>query len=236
MNTSGDRLKTLLHECSLSPSDFAAQRRVTPQHVNNWFKRGVPLARLDEIAELLCVRSKWLRTGEGPKHPAPLPRLNVALRTPGTEPAEPSLLAASTRDDIQLPFYSMQSRQFRPIPDRYLRLPIRALDTLGIDPDVALCVSMPASNMSPLLPRGSTLAIDCGQKHIVEGEIYALLHNGRLRIHSLSKRANGTLRLHSHDSDEHPTETYSPAQLKNQKLSVLGWVFWWGHLRDSRPV
>ena len=28
----------------------------------------------------------------------------------------------------------------------------------------------------------------------------------------------------------------SPAQLKSQKLSVLGWVFWWGHLRDSRPV
>jgi len=235
MNTSGDRLKNLLHECNLSPSDFAAQRQVTPQHVNTWFKRGVPLARLDEIAELLCVCSKWLRTGEGPKHPTPLPRLNAAPRIPGTEPADPSLLAAHTHEDIQLPFYSMQSRQLKPIDNRYLRLPAYALDALGVDPGLALCLSMPASNMSPLLPRGTTLAIDTGLTRIVEGELYALLHNGRLRIHSLSQRANGTLRLHSHDSDQHPTETYSPAQLKNQKLSVLGWVFWWGHLRDSRP-
>ena len=27
------------------------------------------MARLDEIAELLCVNSRWLRCGEGPKHP-----------------------------------------------------------------------------------------------------------------------------------------------------------------------
>jgi phage repressor protein C with HTH and peptisase S24 domain len=236
MNTSGDRLKTLLHECSLSPSDFAAQRKVTPQHVNNWFKRGVPLARLDEIAELLCVCSKWLRTGEGPKHPNPLPRLNAAPRKPGTEAPEPSLLAANAPDDIPLPFHSMQSRQLRPIADRYLHLPLRALDAVGVDPERALCLSMPSNNMSPLLPRGTTLAVDCSLTQIVEGELYALLHNGRLRIHSLSQRANGSLRLHSHDSDEHPTETYSPAQLKSQKLSVLGWVFWWGHLRDSRPV
>jgi len=235
MNTSGDRLKTLLHECSLSPSDFAAQRKVTPQHVNNWFKRGVPLARLDEIAELLCVRSKWLRTGEGPKHPNPLPRLTVAPRKPGSERTDSSLLAATAADDIQLPFYSMQFGQLQPLANRYLRLPLRALDDLDVDPDLALCLSMPDGNMSPLLPGGSTLAVDCGMKHIVEGEIYALLHNGRLRINSLSQRGNGTLRLHSHDSDEYPTETYSPAQLKSQKLSVLGWVFWWSHLRDSRP-
>lgn len=235
MNTSGDRLKTLLHECNLSPSDFAAQRKVTPQHVNNWFKRGVPLARLDEIADLLCVCSKWLRTGEGPKHPNPLPRVSTTPRNPGTEPTEPSLLAAHTSDDVQLPFHSMQSRQLKPIAGRYLRLPMRALNALGVDPEQALCLSMPATNMSPLLPRGSTLAIDCGLTRVIQGELYALLHNGRLRINSLSQCPNGALRLHSHDSDEHPTETYSPAQLKNQKLSVLGWVFWWGHLRESRP-
>ncbi|MGH8464987.1 MAG: LexA family transcriptional regulator [Pseudomonas sp.] len=235
MNTSGDRLKTLLLECNLSPSDFALQRKVTPQHVNNWFRRGVPLARLDEIADLLCVCSKWLRTGEGPKHPTPMPRLNAALRAPGPAPVEPSLLAAHSADDIQLPFYAMQSRQLSPLANSYLRLPARALSAVGVDPAKALCLTMPANNMSPLLPRGSPLAIDCGMTTIVEGELYAVLHNGRVRVHSLSLRRNGALRLHSHDSDEHPTETYTAAQRKTQKLSVLGWVFWWGHLRSNRP-
>ncbi|MCF4971378.1 transcriptional regulator, partial [Pseudomonas lactis] len=69
MNTSGDRLKALLREVHLSASDFAKNRGVTPQHVNNWFKRGVPMGRLNEIAELLCVSSRWLSDGKGPKHP-----------------------------------------------------------------------------------------------------------------------------------------------------------------------
>ncbi len=73
MTNSGDRFKLLLAECNLSTADFAAYLRVTPQHVNNWLKRGVPLARMDEIAYLLCVRSKWLRYGIGQKYPAPAP-------------------------------------------------------------------------------------------------------------------------------------------------------------------
>ena len=69
MNTSGDRLSILLRECHLSATDFAANRKVTPQHVNNWFKRGIPMARMEEVAELLSVNARWLRSGEGPKHP-----------------------------------------------------------------------------------------------------------------------------------------------------------------------
>ncbi|MDC6668503.1 helix-turn-helix domain-containing protein, partial [Leclercia adecarboxylata] len=80
MNTSGDRLKALLREVHLSASDFAKNRGVTPQHVNNWFKRGVPMGRLNEIAELLCISSRWLRTGEGPKHPP----ANFMLEGPDT--------------------------------------------------------------------------------------------------------------------------------------------------------
>ncbi|EPN56110.1 transcriptional regulator, partial [Pseudomonas syringae pv. actinidiae ICMP 19079] len=69
MNTSGDRLRILLRECHLTATDFAANRKITPQHVNNWFKRGVPMARIDEVAELLTVNARWLRSGDGPKHP-----------------------------------------------------------------------------------------------------------------------------------------------------------------------
>ena len=102
MNTSGDRLKSLLRECHLSASDFAANRRVTPQHVNNWFKRGIPMARLDEIAELLCVNSRWLRTGEGVKHPS----------VSGLSPNASKTTTAACHDadvpvsDIAVPFYN----------------------------------------------------------------------------------------------------------------------------------
>lgn len=235
MNTSGDRLKALLNECNLSASDFAAQRRVTPQHVNNWFHRGVPQARLDEIAELLCVRSRWLRTGEGPKHSTPLPHLKRNGTPPHPETPDHSTLTTHGDDDVCLPFHCIHDGQLEIAGERHLRLPRHALDRLGVDPAQAICLSMPDVNMMPLIPYGAPLAVDRSLTRIVEGEVYALLHNGRLRIHSLSKRSNGALRLHSHDNEGFPCESYSVSQSRSQQLQVLGWVFWWAQYRGERP-
>lgn len=235
MNTSGDRLKALLSECNLTASDFAAQRRVTPQHVNNWFHRGVPQARLDEIAELLCVRSKWLRTGEGPKHGSPLPRTTRASMPPKTADADHLALTAYGDHDEQLPFHWIRAGQPEPIEGRHLRLPRLALDRLGVDPAHALCLSMPDYNMMPLIPYGAPLAIDRSLTRVVEGEVYAVLHNGQLRINSLSKRSNGALRLYSHDNEGFPCESYSVSQARSQHLEILGWVFWWAQFRAERP-
>lgn len=235
MNTSGDRLKALLNECNLSASDFAAQRKVTPQHVNNWFHRGVPQARLDEIAELLCVRSRWLRTGEGPKHSTPLPHLKRNGPQPKNEAPDHSALTTYGDHDERLPFHCIQAGQLAPIGDRHVRMPRQALDRLGVDPGQAICLSMPDVNMMPLIPYGAPLAVDRSLTRVVEGEIYALLHNGRLRIHSLSKRSNGALRLHSHDNEGFPCESYSVSQSRSQHLQILGWVFWWSQYRGERP-
>ncbi|MDR0280238.1 MAG: hypothetical protein LBJ37_20375 [Paucimonas sp.] len=236
MNTSGDRLKALLGECNLSASDFAAQRKVTPQHVNNWFHRGVPQARLDEIAELLCVRSKWLRTGEGPKHSTPLPRIKRG--DPAAVPCEPpdySAFSSHGEDDVQLAFHVLRGRQLTAVDNHCLRLPRTALDRLGVDPGQALALSMPDYNMTPLIPYGAPLAIDRGLTRVVDGELYAVLHNGHLRINSLTKRSNGALRLHSHDSEGFPCENYGVGHSRGQQLEVLGWVFWWAQFRTERP-
>lgn len=236
MNTSGDRLKALLSECNLSASDFAAQRKVTPQHVNNWFHRGVPQARLDEIAELLCVRSKWLRTGEGPKHSTPLPRIKRSDNAASTrEPPDHSALSSHGEGDVQLAFHTWRGRQLVALDNRYLRLPRLALDRLGVDPGQAIALSMPDYNMTPLIPYGAPLAVDRSLTRVVDGELYAVLHNGHLRINSLSKRSNGVLRLHSHDSEGFPSENYGASQSRGQQLEVLGWVFWWAQFRSERP-
>lgn len=113
MNTSGDRLKALLHECGLSASDFAAQRSVTPQHVNNWFNRGVPLARLDEMADLFCVHRRWLRTGEGPKHPNPIQRNHPPRQAPANPP---SPLSAHRARELRVLFTNCETACLRRWP------------------------------------------------------------------------------------------------------------------------
>jgi hypothetical protein len=232
MNTSGDRLKALLHECGLTPSDFAALRSVTPQHVNNWFKRGVPLARLDELADLFCVHRRWLRTGDGPKHPNPILR-NGLPRSKRINPPTP--LSVQGGSVFKVPFHELHNGLLAPLTNKHLRLPVKALRALGIHPDNTICMAMPASNMTPLIPLEATLAIDLGMTQVVEGETYALLHNGTLRVNNLSLGQHDTLYLHSHDRHNYAVERYTAAQRQAQGLEILGWVFHWSHFRQERP-
>ncbi|NIF17972.1 helix-turn-helix transcriptional regulator [Pantoea sp. Cy-639] len=231
MNNSGDRLKALLLECDLTPSDFAAQQRVTPQHVNNWFKRGVPHPRLDEIADLFCVQRRWLRTGKGCKHLDPL----KPVRAQPQHKSPQAALLVPDDDSVQLPLHHIHQGLLQPLAGPGQAIPRQALQALSVDPQHAICLDMPASNLQPLLPPGTLLAIDRSFTQVVEGEYYALLHNGRLRVHQLTLGHGGILCLHSHDRFNHPTERYSAAQRRTQHLDILGWVFWWSCLRPARP-
>ncbi|MFJ4067100.1 helix-turn-helix transcriptional regulator [Pseudomonas sp. NPDC089996] len=231
MNRSGDRFKALLKECGLTPSDFAAQRRVTSQHINNWFTRGIPIARLDEMAELFCVQRRWLQTGEGPKHPQSFLRMYAPQATQidafGASPEKPVPL-------VQVPFHELCNGQLVALDNQHLAMPASALEALDVPEDHAICMTMPASNMAPWIPRDALLAIDLSYTKVVDGEIYALLHNGRLRVNSLSLGHRGTLCLHSNNRHE-IVERYTPLQSKAQKLEILGWVFHWSHYRQRRP-
>ncbi|SEI01790.1 helix-turn-helix transcriptional regulator [Pseudomonas fuscovaginae UPB0736] len=244
MNTSGDRLRALLRECHLSASDFAANRQVTPQHVNNWFKRGIPMARMDEIAELLCVNSRWLRTGDGPKHPG-----TNTSETEGELPAgekEPYStrddLAATEGNDVQLPLYKetptgpgSRRTQVTVIPGRKVRLPYRILQAMGVEPDKAICAPMIGNSMAEKIEDGSTIAIDRSLTQVVDGEIYALEHDGMLRVKYVYRLPAGALRLRSHNSEEYPDEVFSADEIERQGIQILGWVFWWSTLNKRRP-
>ncbi|TYO76375.1 transcriptional regulator [Pseudomonas sp. CK-NBRI-02] len=224
MNTSGDRLRVLLQECHLTPSDFAILRGVTPQHVNNWFRRGVPLARLDDIAELFCVHRRWLRTGEGPKHVNPLANpypshLNMA------QPAN------QEGTYIRLPIHLLRNGTLQPDEGKYLSFSEQMLQMLGVAPEDAACIPMPMTGIASIIPTDATLVIDRSLTWVVDGETYVLMHNGRLRVHRLSRDRLDNLYLHGHE----PTERYTPRQRQAQGMQILGWVFHWSCFSLRRP-
>ncbi|MEB0041061.1 helix-turn-helix transcriptional regulator [Pseudomonas sp. MH10] len=236
MNTSGDRLRALLRECHLSATDFAANRNVTPQHVNNWFKRGIPMARLGEVAELLTVNPRWLRSGEGPKHPGDT--------FDETSIANPDGEAHHNAEDVQLPLLEeIEAAQglgqtiVAEAPGRKIRLPLRTLQTMSIEPGNAACAQMVGNSMAEKIQAGSIIGIDRGLTQIIDGEMYALEHDGMLRVKYLYRLAGGSLRLRSHNSGEYPDEVFAAEQIQQQNIRVLGWVFWWSTLNTRRrPV
>lgn len=235
MNTSGDRLKALLREVHLSASDFAKNRGVTPQHVNNWFKRGVPMGRLNEIAELLCISSRWLRTGEGPKHPP----ANFMLEGPDTRKGLPTREESGKyltgpachpeKIDVEIPLHFTFTSAER------IRISRHTFETLNVNPDRALGAYMVDNSMIDIIQQGATLAIDRGRTQIIDGEIYAVEHDGMLRIKYLYNRPGGGLRLRSHNASEHPDEYLTHEERFEQSVQIVGWVFWWSTLNNRRP-
>lgn len=233
MKTSGDRLRALLRECHLSATDFAANRNVSPQHVNNWFKRGIPMARMDEVAELLSVTPRWLRSGDGPKHPGD------SIDADSDNDAQ-----AGLAEDVQVPlFKEMESTHglgktvVAEAPGRRIRLPLRTLQAMSIEPGNAVCALMVGNSMAEKIQAGSIIGIDRGLTQIIDGEMYALEHDGMLRIKYVYRLAGGTLRLRSHNSAEYPDEVFAAEQIQQQNIRVLGWVFWWSTLNTGRrPV
>lgn len=236
MNTSGDRFKALLKEVNLKPTEFAKFCNAKPQHVNNWYKRGVPLWRMDEFARLLSVNSKWLYTGEGPKYPTNRQHTAAYATTETIGIYKDQLQSA----DVEIPCYKDASTQADSnksieVSGHSVRLPRHYLESLEVDPDQAVCAPMIGNSMAERIQDGSTIAIDRGLSQIVDGEIYALQHHGRLRVNYLYRLPAGALRLHSHNNAHYPDEIFSAEQIKAQNIQILGWVFWWSTLNKRRP-
>ncbi|AZE86063.1 Transcriptional regulator [Pseudomonas orientalis] len=234
MNTSGDRLKALLREVHLSASDFAKNRGVTPQHVNNWFKRGVPMGRLNEIAELLCVSSRWLSDGKGPKHPPANYLLEgpTARIAPTREDIGKYLTGPACRpetNDVEIPLHPTFTSTER------IRVTQHTLQTLNVKPDRAVGAYMVDNSMIDIIQQGATLAIDRGRTQIIDGEIYAVEHDGMLRIKYLYNRPGAGLRMRSHNASEHPDEYLTYDERFEQNFQIVGWVFWWSTLNNRRP-
>ena len=234
MNTSGDRLRVLLRECHLSATDFAANRKVTPQHVNNWFKRGIPMARIEEVAELLSVNGRWLRTGEGPKHPGE-ERGKRGLS--GLAKLRPE---RSVRDELDIPLYTELPTQspgqttVSEAPNHRVKLARRILEAMDVELQNALCVAMYGNSMADKIQDGSLIGVDRGRTHVIDGEIYALEHDGMLRVKYLYRLPGGGLRLRSHNAAEYPDEIFSAEQIQEQNIHILGWIFWWSTLNNRR--
>ncbi|MGJ7515465.1 S24 family peptidase [Pseudomonas baetica] len=240
-NTSGPRFKALLGIANITTTGFADFLNTAPQNVHNWFTRGVPAHCLEEVARKLSVNSEWLKTGDGPKDATHL-RLHDESGNVFDAQAIRGVYTVIEPTDVELPLFKETatapgSSQTHVVedPDQSIRLPRSHLDSLEINHADAICAHMIGNSMAERIEDGSILAIDRGLTQIVDGEIYAIEHDGMLRIKYLHRMPGNALRLRSHNREDYPDEIFRPAQIEEQNIRVLGWVFWWSTLNKRRP-
>ncbi len=111
-----------------------------------------------------------------------------------------------------------------------LRFAKSTLRRYNVQPENAVCVAVHGNSMEPVLPNGSTVGINCAEKELIDGKIYAINHHGELYIKKLYKLPGGGLRVYSFNELEYPPREYTQAQLQEQKLTIIGRVFWYSVL------
>ncbi len=111
-----------------------------------------------------------------------------------------------------------------------LRFAKSTLRRYNVEPENAYCVAVHGNSMEPVLPDGSTVGIDCGNKTLVEGKIFAINHNEELFIKKLYRLPGGGVRIYSFNETEYPPREYTESQMLEQKISIIGRVFWYSVL------
>lgn len=232
--TSGDRLRQLMNERGLTPKMLADQLNVTPQVLNNWFKRGLPARAAFLAARELQVSVEWLEDGTipisgGPPYPY-VPASNAMLLGPIDVWDDNTPL---DDDEVEVPFLKeveLSAGSGRTVVEQSHKQRLRfgklTLRRQGVQPGDAVCVTVSGNSMEPVLPDKSTVGVDQGSTAVVDGKMYAIDHDGQLRVKTLYRLPGGGIRMRSFNRDEHPDEEYTAQEMIDQNIHIKGKVFW----------
>ncbi|MDR5611824.1 MAG: helix-turn-helix transcriptional regulator [Arsenophonus sp.] len=186
---------------------------------------------LVSLAKALGVTIEWLLDGDEKNAEVNAPLANAKIignfapwdsNTPLSE------------DEIELPFFkeislSAGKGSFVTLDNNgyKLRFAYSTLRKAGVDPANAACVSITGNSMEPVVPDGATAGIDRSDTNIKDGQMYAIEHEGMLRVKILY-RIPGGIRIRSYNRDEYADEDYIGSDISN--IKIMGKVFWYSVL------
>lgn len=242
MKTVGQKIREARDNAGLKQPELAAKLGWGQSRISN-YERNVREPGLDDLSAI----AKVLRIDVADL----LPTTQYQAKPPqiyslGEEPVSFSVDANALRaggfelwdsktplhaDEVALPFYmevelsaGAGSEVQREDNGFKLRFAKSTLRKSGVQPEHAACVKITGDSMEPVLPDGSTVGIDTNDKNIKDGKMYAIDHDGMLRVKMLYRLPGGGLRVKSYNSHEYPDETYTPEQAI--AIKVIGKVFW----------
>jgi len=230
MDTLAKRIKLTRQDKGMSQEELAEKAHVSQSLITKLESGKARESRkITALAAALGVSAEWLSTGKGLKVTAEEGRINIESNAewqPGFEFWDDD--TPLSYDDIALPFFrevelsaGAGSCQVQENHGRKLLFSKRTLKSHGVSPEHAACVTVSGNSMEPILPDGATIGIDTSQTAIKDGKVYAIEHDGHLRVKRLYRMPGGKIRLNSYNKDEWPDEIVTPDEIR-----ILGKVFW----------
>lgn len=234
-----ERIKFARMAASLTQADLARACKVSRAAVNGWESGNVKNLRnahLFAVSRATGYSPEWIATERGPELSAASAQGSVKRSSDVRWLGQMETWDNSTplhEDDIELPFFreielAAGDGRTQVIENHgeKLRFGKASIKGAGVDPSCAACAVLSGNSGEPVMPDGTTIGIDTGSTSVKDGSIFALDHDGMLRVKQLYRLPGGRLRLRSFNRDEHPDEDYSHEESVD-KIRIIGRVFWW---------
>ena len=236
----GKRVKEARKVSGMTQGDLAKKVGMTQAAIHALVVRDSKSSRkLLELAAALKVDMVWLSNGVN--HSSGIENNSPGVCSSTTVEMEESNLDSQSigfenspsnyDDEVKIPIFSEVKLADRSIltkviknPQISLRFSKSMLRRAGVEEDKAAFAIVPGNSMSSELPDGSIVGLDTHNIQVVEGKLYALDHDGMLRIELLYGSLDGGLRLVPFNH-KYPVEEY-PADYVARNILILGRVFW----------
>lgn len=235
----GDRVRRARKNAGLTQKqlgDAVGVRQATISDLEKGESRSS--AYLVQIADVCSVSAEWLATGKGEM----LGASNVSTLRPrrpaegnaelidheiieGSEPLRPDEVMLPVFREVEFAAGDGCATQVIENHGAEERFSLPRLSRAGVQPENAALAIVKGDSMFPAINDGATIGIDKGSRSVVDGKIYALDHDGMLRVKRLYRMPLNRVRVVSENSVEYPEEVYSLADPDAPK--ILGRVFWW---------
>lgn len=238
MSSISERIKFLLAREGLKQRDLAEALSTSPQTVNNWIKRDA-LSReaAQQISEKFGYSLDWLLNGEG----SPKKDLESNI-PPESEWGTIEVWDSNTplgNDEVEVPFLKdiefacgdgrIHSEDHNGFKLRFSKATLRRIGA-NSDGSGVLCFPATGDSMEPVIPDGTTVAVDTNNKRVVDGKLYAIGqadggNNQLKRIKLLYRKPGGKLIIRSYNSAAYPDE-----EADIDDVEIIGRLFWYSVL------
>ncbi|MEE3649489.1 MULTISPECIES: S24 family peptidase [unclassified Brenneria] len=197
--------------------------------------------KIFDLSTVLKVRPEWLASGEGPMRAegstAPQAESSIPPQSAWGTVASWDDKTPLSEDEVEVPFLKdiefacgdgrIQSEDHNGFKLRFSKSTLRKVGA-NTDGSGVLCFPATGDSMEPIIPHGTTVAVDTNNKRIIDGKLYAIAQEGSgndklKRIKQLYRKPGGVLVIHSfnRDVDEEAYES---------EVEIIGRVFWYSVL------
>lgn len=228
MKTFAERLNAAMNMASLSQAQLAERVGISQPAVQKMASGKTTGSRkMVEIARALNVRPEWLSAGIGAM------KVSDDALPPENEWGTVDAWDKNTplpADEVEVPFLKdiefacgngrIQDEDHNGFKLRFSKATLRRVGA-NTDGTGVLCFPAVGNSMEPLIPDGATVAINCNDKRIVDGKVYAVNQDGWKRLKMLYRVGPDRISLRSYNSQEHPDEEHPLSEIE-----IIGRMFW----------